>query len=92
MVMTETPTGASEVRIAMPSTVGIGSVLFAARSKTHSTANGRDRRMPAPCLAVECAVPGGTSGGPVFDSRGYLVGLLSSSYDGADISGLSLVG
>lgn len=51
--------------------------------------NGRDRRLPGPCLAVECAVPGGTSGGPVFDSRGYLVGLLSASYDGAEISFVS---
>jgi Trypsin-like peptidase domain len=51
--------------------------------------NGRDRRLPGPCLAVECAVPGGTSGGPVFDSRGYLVGILSASYDGAEISFVS---
>jgi hypothetical protein len=51
--------------------------------------NGRDRRLPGPCLAVECAVPSGTSGSPVFDSRGYLVGLLSASYDGAEISFVS---
>ncbi len=51
--------------------------------------HGRDRHLPGPCLAVECAVPGGTSGGPVFDSRGYLVGLLSASYDGAEISFVS---
>lgn len=51
--------------------------------------NGRDSRLPGPCLAVECSVPGGTSGGPVFDSRGYLVGLLSTSYDGAEISFVS---
>lgn len=50
---------------------------------------GRDHRLPGPCLAVDCAVPGGTSGGPVFDSRGYLVGLLSASYDGAEISFVS---
>lgn len=50
---------------------------------------GRDRRLPAPCIAVDCAVPGGTSGGPVFDSRGYLVGLLSASYKGEDISFVS---
>lgn len=51
--------------------------------------NGRDRNLAGPCLAVECAVPGGTSGGPVFDSRGYLVGILSTSYDGAEISFVS---
>lgn len=51
--------------------------------------NGRDQRLPGPCLAVECAVPGGTSGGPVFDSRGYLVGLLSASFEGVSISFVS---
>jgi hypothetical protein len=51
--------------------------------------NGRDSRLPGPCFAVECAVPGGTSGGPVFDSRGYLVGLLSASYEGVEISFVS---
>ena len=50
---------------------------------------GRDRRLPGPRLAVACAVPGGTSGGPVFDSRGYLVGLLSASYVGQEISFIS---
>ena len=51
--------------------------------------NGRDHRLPGPCLAVECAVPGGTSGGAVFDSRGYLVGLISASYEGEEISFVS---
>ncbi len=51
--------------------------------------NGRDSHLPGPCIALDCAVPGGTSGGPVFDSRGYLVGLLSSSYDGTEISFVS---
>lgn len=45
--------------------------------------DGRDRSMlPGPCLAVECEARGGMSGGPVFDSRGYLVGIVSSSYEG----------
>lgn len=52
---------------------------------------GRDRRIPGPCLAIECAVPGGTSGGPVFDSRGYLVGILSASYKGTELSFVSHV-
>lgn len=50
---------------------------------------GRDRLLPGPCLAVDCAVPGGTSGGPVFDSRGHLVGLVSASYEGEAISFVS---
>ena len=44
---------------------------------------GRDRVMlPGPCFAVECDAFGGMSGGPVFDSRGYLIGIVSSSYSG----------
>lgn len=50
---------------------------------------GRDRQLPGPCFSVGCAVPGGTSGGPVFDSRGYLVGLLSKSILGAEVSFVS---
>ena len=44
---------------------------------------GRDRAMlPGPCFAVDCDARGGMSGGPVFDSRGHLVGVVSSSYEG----------
>jgi len=45
---------------------------------------GRGRMMPGPCVAVECHARGGMSGGPVFDSRGYLVGIVSSSFDGME--------
>lgn len=51
--------------------------------------NGRDRNLPGPCLAIECAVPGGTSGGPVFDSRGFLTGILSTSYEVSETSFVS---
>jgi len=52
--------------------------------------DGRDRTMlPGPCLAVECEAQGGMSGGPVFDDRGYLVGVVSSSYEGSEISFVS---
>jgi hypothetical protein len=45
--------------------------------------DGRDKVMlPGPCFAVSCAAFGGMSGGPVFDDRGYLVGVVSTSYDG----------
>lgn len=51
---------------------------------------GRDRSMlPGPCLAVECEARGGMSGGPVFDSRGYLVGVVSSSYEGSEVTFVS---
>lgn len=51
--------------------------------------SGRDTRLPNPCFALDCAVPGGISGGPVFDNKGYLVGLLSASYVGQEISFVS---
>jgi hypothetical protein len=50
---------------------------------------GRDFRLPAPCLAVECEANGGMSGGPVFDSRGFLVGVVASAFPGADVSFVS---
>jgi len=77
-----TETIASNVRIEMAPQCQRGRVI-------DRYPDGRDRRLPGPCLAVECAVPGGTSGGPVFDSRGYLVGLLSTSCDGDEISFVS---
>lgn len=73
---------ASQMRIELAPQCQLGAII-------DRYPNGRDRLMPGPCLAIECAVPGGTSGGPVFDSRGYLVGLLSASYDGAQISFVS---
>lgn len=43
---------------------------------------GRDSvMMPWPALEIDGPTIGGMSGGPVFDSRGYLVGLISSSLD-----------
>lgn len=37
--------------------------------------------MPWPTLEIDAPTIGGMSGGPVFDSRGYLVGIVSSSLD-----------
>jgi hypothetical protein len=38
--------------------------------------------MPYPCIELDCDTLGGMSGGPVFDSRGHLVGLLSRGMNG----------
>ena len=43
---------------------------------------GRDRVMvPYPAVEIDVAAPGGLSGGPVFDSEGYVIGILSTSFD-----------
>ncbi len=42
---------------------------------------GRGRSKPWPSLEVECPTVGAMSGGAVFDSRGFLVGLISSGLD-----------
>ncbi|CAN7778184.1 serine protease [Variovorax sp. LjRoot290] len=52
---------------------------------------GRDRLLPSACLAVGCEARGGMSGGPVFDSRGFLVGAVTSAYPGANVSFVSHV-
>jgi hypothetical protein len=42
----------------------------------------RDRvKIPWPALEVDCQTLGGMSGGPVFDSRGFPVGMVTSSFD-----------
>lgn len=59
-----------------------GNVLCSNGMVTNRFPTGRDLSMlPWPTLEIECPSFGGMSGGPVFDSRGMLVGLLSSSYD-----------
>jgi hypothetical protein len=47
--------------------------------------------MPFPCFAVDCDTRGGMSGGPVFDSAGYLVGLLCVSRSDDPVSYVSAV-
>jgi hypothetical protein len=45
-------------------------------------AAGRDRvRYPWPCYEVDCVIDGGMSGGPVFDSQGFLVGVAGGGFD-----------
>lgn len=59
-----------------------GNVLCSNGIVTNRFPTGRDVSMlPWPTLEVDCPSLGGMSGGPVFDSRGMLVGLLSSSFD-----------
>jgi len=59
-----------------------GNVLVSNGPITNRFPTGRDTSMlPWPTLEVNCPSFGGMSGGPVFDSNGLLIGLLSSSYD-----------
>ncbi|MGL4556103.1 MAG: trypsin-like serine peptidase, partial [Afipia sp.] len=44
--------------------------------------NGRGERMPSPCFEVNMNTVGGMSGGAVVNDEGYLVGILSSSFEG----------
>ena len=44
--------------------------------------HGRGERMPSPCFEVNMDTIGGMSGGPVVNSDGYLVGIVSSSLEG----------
>lgn len=56
--------------------------IGAAGKVTAQYVQGRDSVMaPGPALEVECPALGGMSGGPAFDRAGYLLGLLSSSWE-----------
>lgn len=49
--------------------------------------NGRDRVMlPGPCLQTSIFIHGGASGGPVFNSRGLVVGVNSTGYEDEGLS------
>jgi hypothetical protein len=53
---------------------------------------GRDRVMlPGPCLMLDCASLGGMSGGPVFDQRGFLVGILATGIEAENGTAASYV-
>lgn len=45
--------------------------------------HGRGERMASPCFEVEMDTVGGMSGGPVVNADGHLVGIVSSSLEGA---------
>ncbi len=58
--------------------IGVGEV-------TEIYPEGRDRSvMPYPCVEVRCLTKGGMSGGPAFDARGRLIGVLSTSFEDED--------
>lgn len=62
--------------------VGAG-MLISSGVVTKRYLQGRDRvKIPWPTLEVDCPTVGGMSGGAVFDSRGFLVGLITSSIEG----------
>ncbi|WEE76662.1 serine protease [Comamonas testosteroni] len=44
--------------------------------------DGRGERMPAACIEVAMDTFGGMSGGPVANDEGYVIGVVSSSFDG----------
>lgn len=63
-------------------TLNIG-VMVAAGTVTARYEQGRDRALlPWPTLEVDCPASSGMSGGPAFDERGFLIGLLSTSLEG----------
>lgn len=51
---------------------------------TQTFPEGRERTKPYPAFEMDIEVKGGMSGGPVFDSRGYIRGILCSSFDFAE--------
>jgi hypothetical protein len=52
----------------------------------------RDTAMlPFPCYRTTISIPGGASGGPVFDSHGRVFGINCTGWDGTDVSYLARV-
>jgi hypothetical protein len=62
-----------------------GTVQFSAGTVLESHPEGRDSLvLPWPCLVADFPAWGGMSGGPVFDTAGRLIGLLSASLQAED--------
>ena len=51
----------------------------------------RDSMLSFPCYRTSISIPGGASGGPVFDSCGRIFGINCTGYDGTDLSYLTRV-
>lgn len=67
-----------------------GNVLMCQGEVTARFDDYRDRVfMPWPAFEIDCPSWGGMSGGPVFDKNGYLIGLLTSSFELEDANGPS---
>lgn len=56
--------------------------LISSGMMTAAYPNGRGERMASPCFEVNMDTVGGMSGGAVVNADGYLVGILSSSFEG----------
>ncbi|MGQ4583915.1 trypsin-like peptidase domain-containing protein [Lysobacter sp. F60174L2] len=52
---------------------------------------GRGKHLVGPCVEVAMNTLGGMSGGPVFNSEGHLVGIVSTSYEADDLLGPTFV-
>lgn len=69
-----------------------GNLLVCAGEVVDRFPTGRDRvMMPWPSLEVACPSWGGMSGGPVFNSEGEIIGLLSTSFSTTDGNGPSYI-
>jgi hypothetical protein len=74
-------------------TIG-GDVMIAAGEVTarYPRQKGRDVcKLPFPVVEVKCTIKGAMSGGPVFDSEGYLIGINTSSFESEDDLGPSYI-
>jgi Trypsin-like peptidase domain len=62
-----------------------GSLTVCSGKVQERYSQGRDKLLaPSPCIEIDCPAWGGMSGGPVFDSRGFLVGLIRRSWETID--------
>jgi Trypsin-like peptidase domain len=59
------------------------SLLLGSGVVTDEYPSGRGRTLPWPAVGVDAPSISGMSGGPVFDARGFVVGLISSSMENA---------